>query len=322
MNPDEAETPETIAVRIDGARAGQRLDAALAALLPGLSRARLQALLHGGFVQEDGAVVSEGKRRVKGGERFEVRLPEPADLPLRPEAIPLAVVFEDDDLLVVDKPAGLVVHPAPGHATGTLVHALLAHCGDSLSGIGGVRRPGIVHRIDKDVSGLLVVAKNDRAHLGLAGQFSVHSVERAYAGVVYGLPPSHLHVEAPIGRHPVDRKRMAVVAGGKRAVTDLDRLEATPGGIARVRCTLHTGRTHQIRVHLQSRGHPLLGDPLYKPRKRPALPPALAERVRHLDRILLHAQLLGFSHPTNGLRLRFESAPPAIFDAVLELARA
>lgn len=289
----------------------------------GLSRARIQALIaEGAVARAGGAVLIDPSMRIEPGAEILLSLPPALPSRAEPEAIELDVVYEDPHLIVIDKPAGLVVHPAPGAPTGTLVNALLHHCGESLSGIGGEIRPGIVHRIDKDVSGLLVVAKNDRAHLGLAGQFSVHSVERAYAGVVYGLPPSHLHVEAPIGRHPVDRKRMAVVAGGKRAVTDLDRLEATPGGIARVRCTLHTGRTHQIRVHLQSRGHPLLGDPLYKPRKRPALPPALAERVRHLDRILLHAQLLGFSHPTNGLRLRFESAPPAIFDAVLELARA
>ena len=313
---------ETRTITLAPAAAGHRLDAALADALPDLSRARLQTLLRDGCVRRDGAVVSEGKRRVKGDETFEVRLPPPEALRLEPENRPLDIVYEDNDLLVLEKPAGLVVHPAPGHERGTLVHALLAHCGEGLSGIGGVKRPGIVHRIDKDVSGLLVVAKHDRAHLGLAGQFSVHSVERAYTAITYGTAPRRARVEKPIGRHPVDRKRMAVRPDGKRAVTEIERLETAGVLLSEVRCTLHTGRTHQIRVHLLSEGCPIVGDPLYRPRRVPRLPPALKAHVEGLERVFLHAHMLGFTHPVSGAALRFTSPPPPVFAATLELARA
>ena len=309
-------------VEIHEDEAGRRLDTVLAERLEALSRSRLQALLRDGHLLLGDEVVTEGKRRVKPGERYVLTVPPAAPSELLPEDRPLAIAFEDEDLLVVDKPAGLVVHPAAGHDRGTLVHALLAHCGTSLSGIGGVQRPGIVHRIDKDVSGLLVVAKHDRVHQGLAGQFTVHSVERRYEGLVYGLPsPAEGVVDQPIARHPADRKRMAIVAGGKRAVTRYRLLEAAGTRIARLELALETGRTHQIRVHLSSLGHPLLGDRVYRPRRKPALPAALGEAIQALDRVALHARVLGFTHPRTGERLRFESAPPALFDRLVTLAR-
>jgi 23S rRNA pseudouridine1911/1915/1917 synthase len=316
------EAPDAALVEIREGEAGRRLDTVLAERLGDLSRSRLQALLREGHLSLGDEVVTEGKRRVKPGERYSLVVPPPAPSVLAPEERPLDIVFEDDDLLVVDKPAGLVVHPAAGHDTGTLVHALLAHCGPSLSGIGGVQRPGIVHRIDKDVSGLLVVAKHDRVHQGLAGQFTVHSVDRRYEALVYGLPahPEGV-IDQPIARHPTDRKRMAIVAGGKRAVTRYRLLEAAGTLIARLELELETGRTHQIRVHLASLGHPLVGDRIYRPRRKPALPQALAQGIEGLDRVALHARVLGFTHPRTGEKLRFESAPPAIFDRLLELAR-
>lgn len=316
------EIPETgireIDIRED--EAGRRLDAVLAERLDTLSRSRLQALMREGQLRLGQDVVTEGKRRVKPGEHYALTIPPPSPSSLEPEDRPLVIAYEDDDLLVVDKPAGLVVHPAAGHDRGTLVHALLAHCGPSLSGIGGVERPGIVHRIDKDVSGLLVIAKHDRVHRGLAGQFTVHSVERVYEALVYGVPsPLEGTIDRSIGRHPTDRKRMAVIESGKRAVTHY-RVLAAGSGISRVEVRLETGRTHQIRVHLSLIGHPLLGDRLYKPRKKPSLPPALSAGIDELGRIALHARVLGFSHPLTGEKMRFESAPPAIFDRLMALA--
>lgn len=304
-----------IELEVPEAQGGLRLDRFLAAGLPELSRARLQALLRDGHLDEGGRPVRDPSRRVRPGERYRLTVPPPTPADPAPEERALEILFEDEHLLVLVKPAGVVVHPSAGHAEGTLVNALLAHCRGSLSGIGGVERPGIVHRLDKEVSGVLVVAKHDRAHIGLAGQFSVHSVERVYEGIAWGVPRSaEGTVDAPIGRHPGDRLRNAVLrAGGKRAVTHWRRLEAAGTRAARMELRLETGRTHQIRVHLAHLGHPLVGDRLYGGR-RPALP------VR-LDRILLHARVLGFTHPVTGDALRFESPPPPLFARVLALLR-
>lgn len=306
--------------------AGQRLDRFLADRWPDLSRTRLQALLEAGAVERDGVLIAEGSARVKPGQRFVARLLEPAPAKPQPEARPLDVLYEDRDLLVLEKPAGLVVHPAPGHAEGTLVNALLAHCQGTLSGIGGVLRPGIVHRLDKDVSGLMVVAKGDRAHVGLAAQFSVHRIDRAYDAIAWGVPDAAGSIDRPIGRHPRDRKRMAVVEGGKRAVTHY-RLTAFAGTLgSRLRVALETGRTHQIRVHLGAIGLGIVGDPVYRPRRRPSVGPDLEQFLHGFQRVALHACQLGFAHPMTGAWLRFErAAPPAfdhLFDHLLAQARA
>jgi 23S rRNA pseudouridine1911/1915/1917 synthase len=297
--------------------AGQRLDKFLASRLPELSRARVQDLIEAGEVTRDDAVITEGSSRVKPGQSYAVHLPAPRPASPEAETRALEVVFEDEHLLVIDKPAGLVVHPAPGHARGTLVNALLAHCAGSLSGIGGVLRPGIVHRIDKDVSGLLVVAKHDRAHIGLASQFSVHRIERAYEAITWGVPPrSSGSIDRPIGRHPRDRKRMAVLESGKRALTHYRLLEAFGTLAARLEAVLATGRTHQIRVHLATLGLGIIGDPVYRPRRRPPVSADLQRHVASFGRIALHACRLGFEHPVTGEWQRFERAPPPCFDVL------
>ena len=293
-----------------------RLDRWLADRLPALSRSRLQALIEAGALSGHGGPVGNASRKVKADEEFTLVVPEAA--PAEPEAqeIALAVVYEDEDLIVIDKPAGLVVHPAPGNPDLTLVNALLHHCEGSLSGIGGVKRPGIVHRIDKDTSGLLVAAKNDAAHAGLAAQFAKHSIERAYLAVCWGVPlPRHGSVEGNIGRHPVDRKKMAVVAGGgKHALTHYRTLQAFGGFASLVECRLETGRTHQIRVHMTSVGHPLVGDPVYgKGSKRPGIPPEAKTLLNRFPRQALHAKILGFSHPKTMVPLHFESDIPGDF---------
>jgi 23S rRNA pseudouridine1911/1915/1917 synthase len=268
-------------------------------------------------------VITDGSSRVKPGQSYAVHVPEPRPAAPESEVLPLDVVFEDEHLLVLDKPAGLVVHPAPGHARGTLVNALLAHCAGSLSGIGGVLRPGIVHRLDKDVSGLLVVAKHDRAHIGLAAQFSVHRIERAYAAIVWGVPSRPQGaVDRPIGRHPKDRKRMAVVETGKPASTRYRVLEAFGTLAARLDVALATGRTHQIRVHLGALGLGIIGDRVYRPRRRPQVGPALRNFLAGFERIALHARRLGFEHPVTGERQCFDRPPPPCFDRLGELLRA
>jgi 23S rRNA pseudouridine1911/1915/1917 synthase len=260
---------------------------------------------------------------VRSGEVYALLVPDPVAAIPTPQAIDLPILFEDEHLIVVAKPAGLVVHPGPGHEEGTLVNAMLAHCQGSLSGIGGVARPGIVHRLDKDVSGVMVVAKHDRAHTILSGQFTVHSIERVYEAIVRGLPAkAEGVVDRPIGRHPLDRKRMAIVShGGKRAVTHWKVLDAAGTRASRVQCSLETGRTHQIRVHLSSLGHPILGDRIYGPRRTGDLPEAARPLVEQLDRIALHARILGFKHPITDEPLRFDLPPPDLFDQLMDACR-
>ena len=299
---------------------GERLDRFLARQLIGLSRSRLKQLIEAGHVRAGGATLSDPSYKVKAGQVFELDLPAPAPATPRGQAIDLAIVYEDGDLIVIDKPAGMVVHPAPGNPDMTLVNALIAHCGDSLSGVGGERRPGIVHRLDKDTSGLLVVAKNDVTHQALAADFAARRIDRRYLAVVWGMPKAREgDIQGPIGRHPVDRKRMAVVRrGGKPALTHYRVLEALGPGASLVECRLATGRTHQIRVHLASIGHPLLGDPVYgreSAERRARLTPEGRAVFAELHRQALHAATLGFRHPRSGARLAFESALP------LDLAR-
>ena len=323
---------------IDGARVGivadggVRLDRALVALFPDLSRARLQDLVRDGRVRRDGIPLRDPAVKIAAGAQLVLEVPPPVDAEPVAEAVDLSITYEDDDLIVIDKPAGLVVHPAPGHENGTLVNALIAHCGVSLSGIGGVRRPGIVHRLDKDTSGLIVVAKNDAAHQGLTAQFADHGrtgpLERAYAALVWGVPqPRAGTIRASLARSRHNREKIAVVSdeSGRHAVTHYAVAEAYPEA-ALVRCRLETGRTHQIRVHLAHRGHPLLGDPVYGGAfrtKAARLPSPARDALAALGRQALHAELLGFSHPRTGATLRFESAiPPDIAALVEALAKA
>jgi 23S rRNA pseudouridine1911/1915/1917 synthase len=299
------------------AEGGQRLDKALAEA-SGLSRERIKALMGEGRVLLGGKPAGQASVKPAAGTAFEIRVPAVAPAEAQAQDIPLTIVHEDADLIVIDKPAGLVVHPAAGNLDGTLVNALLHHCAGQLSGIGGVARPGIVHRIDKDTSGLLVVAKTDAAHEGLARQFADHSIERAYLAVVAGLPlPRAGTVQGWIGRSDHDRKKIAVLhelnKRGKHAVTHFKTLE-TFAGAALVECRLETGRTHQVRVHMASIGHPLLGDPVYG-RTPPRLRPILTQL--HFARQALHAAVLGFIHPVTGAQLRFESTLPADMTGLL-----
>ena len=290
--------------------AGWRLDRALAALLPIYSRERLKNLISAGQVVSDGQLVRDPALKVKADAAYRITVPAPAPAHNQAQDIPLQIVFEDDHLLVVDKPAGLVVHPAAGNVDGTMVNALLHHCAGRLSGIGGVARPGIVHRIDKDTSGLLVVAKTDRAHEGLAAQFANHSIDRRYAAIVAGLPKTGSgRVEANLARSPYDRKKVAIVGPGKgkHAITHWTLVEPLKHA-AVVECRLETGRTHQVRVHMASIGHPLLGDPVYG-RSRPEHREIL--RSLAFARQALHAAHLGFIHPITGGALNFESAIPS-----------
>ena len=318
MNTSGAQTTYTVPVPED--KAGTRLDRWLAEAGTGLSRSQLQRLIEAGRVTPAGAgaaprPLSDAARRVRPGEVFAVSVPPPAPATPAAEAIALSVLYEDDDLIVIDKPAGLVVHPAAGHAGGTLVNALLAHCAGSLSGIGGVSRPGIVHRLDKDTSGVMVAAKNDAAHHSLARQFHDHDLERAYYAVVWGVPsPRRGEIAGNIGRSPANRKKMAVVErGGKSALTRYQVIRPIGTAASLVRCDLATGRTHQIRVHLAQRGHPVVGDPLYGGGVRHRLrgaPEAVRLRLAAQDSQLLHAFLIGFRHPKTGELLRFESEIP------------
>jgi 23S rRNA pseudouridine1911/1915/1917 synthase len=305
---------ERVELTADEAAAGERLDRWLAASLQAVSRSRVKALVEAGHVRHAGATITDPSWRVKLGQRFEVTLPEPEAATPQAETVPLAILYEDQDLVVLDKPAGMAVHPAPGSPAGTLVNALIAHCGESLSGIGGVKRPGIVHRLDKDTTGIMVAAKTDAAHQHLSRQFAERTAERTYLALVWGVPnPVQGSVVGAIGRDPRDRKRMAVVEGrGKPAETLYAVRRAYGVAAALLSCRLKTGRTHQIRVHLASIGHPLIGDPTYgrmTHARLNRLPPEAREAVRAFGRQALHAAVLGFEHPRTGERLRFETPP-------------
>ncbi|MCE4226748.1 RluA family pseudouridine synthase [Methylobacterium sp. C25] len=314
--------PQRLSVTVTDEASSERLDRVLAAAFAELSRSRLQALIREGRVLCDGIALRDPSRKVGPGTHIVVDLPEAVAAEPQPEAMDLVIPYEDDDLIVIDKPAGLVVHPGAGHESGTLVNALVAHCGASLSGIGGVRRPGIVHRLDKDTSGLLVVAKNDRAHHGLSAQFADHGrsgdLERAYLALVWGIPePRAGTITANLARSQRNREKIAVVreGEGRHAVTHY-RVEAAAdhdGIVALVRCVLETGRTHQIRVHLSHRGHPLLGDDTYgsaMKTKAAKLGEAARTALTALGRQALHATLLGFRHPRTDERMHFESPLP------------
>jgi 23S rRNA pseudouridine1911/1915/1917 synthase len=303
-----------IAIALGAGHAGWRLDRALADAVPTLSRERLKALINSGALERDGTTVRDPSMKVKGSEHFILKVPDPEPAHNLAQDIPLVIPFEDEHLLVVDKPAGLVVHPAAGNREGTLVNALLHHCAGGLSGIGGVARPGIVHRIDKLTSGLLVIAKTDVAHEGLAKQFAAHSIDRRYLAIVSGAPKTaEGTIDAPLARSAHDRKKIAIVTAkedggrGKRAVTHWKRLQALKDATL-VECRLETGRTHQVRVHMASIGHPLLGDPVYGRGKS-----VHRQLLNRLDfhRQALHAAGLGFTHPVTKARLSFESALPS-----------
>jgi 23S rRNA pseudouridine1911/1915/1917 synthase len=323
-------------LNLDPDASPERLDRALARAWPDLSRSRLQALIRDGRVTVRGATALDPAAKVAPGAAIALDEPAPIPAELEAERIALHVVYEDGDLLVVDKPAGLVVHPAAGHESGTLVNALLAHCGDTLSGIGGVRRPGIVHRLDKDTTGLMVVAKNDLAHASLAAQFADHGrsgpLERAYLALVWGVPePPHGLIRTAIARSAHHRERMAAVAEnrGRPATTRYAVLELLPGAdeplASLVRCELETGRTHQIRVHMAHCGHPLMGDKLYGSgfkTKVNRLDDEARAALADLNRQALHAAVLGLEHPRTGETLRLESAIPADMDRLLAALRA
>ncbi len=330
-----------------GANPPPRLDKALARDVPeeaALSRTRLAKLIEDGAVRMAGDVISSPKAFVAEGDVIEIALPEVIESHIEAEDLPLDVRFEDDDLIVVMKPAGMVVHPAPGTPSGTLVNALLHHFGGKLSGVGGVGRPGIVHRIDKDTSGLLVIAKSDRAHHGLAEQFAAHSVERVYLTLVHGHPDpadprlrgvrgvsiepgAVIKVTSDLARHKTDRQKQAVFFGhGKHAITRARVLEVfgIPAQVSLVECRLETGRTHQIRVHMAHAGHGLIGDPVYGGRRKVAkgaLPDDAMARLAAFDRQALHAAILGFVHPVSGETIRFESALPQDMDDLITSLR-
>jgi 23S rRNA pseudouridine1911/1915/1917 synthase len=325
--------------------AATRLDKALAAAVPegaALSRSRLMKMIEAGDVMRAGVAVTDAKARVQAGDVITLRLAPPEELQTLPEDIPLAIIYEDKELIVIDKPAGMVVHPAPGTPSGTLVNALLHHCGDTLAGIGGARRPGIVHRIDKDTTGLLVVAKTDRAHHALSEQFADHSVTRRYLAVVHGAPSAYdprirglrgvtfegagiLKIATHLARHKTDRQRQAVVwDSGRHAVTRTRVVEDLGPSAALVECWLETGRTHQIRVHMSYAGHGLLGDQTYGGARKfsPKIYAAAAELANTFPRQALHAASLGFDHPKTGKRMEFTSPLPADIAALIAALRA
>ena len=321
---------DVLRVTVPPEAAGERLDKALVSLCPGFSRSRLQGLIAAGELYLNGTPCDNSARKVKAGDQILLALPDLEEADPQPQDIPLDIVFEDEHLLVINKAAGMVVHPAAGNPDGTLVNALLFHCGDSLSGINGVKRPGIVHRLDKDTSGLMIVAKNDHAHHALSAQLQDRSLSRLYLALVMGVPlPPQGTVETLMGRHPTNRLRMAVVKkGGKDAITHYKVRQAFHETLALVECRLATGRTHQIRVHMESLGHPLIGDPLYGPQ-----PTILHARLRKggyvgegaaaiaaFSRQALHATAIKFIHPATQEQLSFEAGLPQDFSGLIDLA--
>ena len=349
---DHDATDAAFDVAVSDVEAGMRLDKWLSLVLPEFSRARLKALIEkeGALTRRNGstgepAVFSDPSWKIREGERYALTLPPVEDATPKPQDIPLTVLFEDEHLIVIDKPAGMVVHPAAGNWSGTLVNALLHHCGDSLSGIGGVARPGIVHRLDKDTSGVMVVAKNDKAHHGLREQFSAHDIDRVYHAIVHGAPrPGVGTVDAALARAGADRKKMSIVdadehPSARHAVTHYRMQDSYGTGLAKlagdslaslVECRLETGRTHQIRAHMAHIGHPLIGDPVYgrapglaglKPGSSPAADAALST-LATFRRQALHAHILGFEHPVSGAALSFKTPPPDDFQILVTRLKA
>ena len=308
-NPDLHE--RDLIVLIDTAHAGQRLDQALAELT-GLSRNHIQKLVRAHAVYTANGPISKPSLKTESGQEFTIHLPQTVPLTLEPEDIPLEILFEDEYLLVVNKPAGMVVHPCHGHSSGTLVHALLYHC-HHLPGINGVERPGIVHRLDKDTSGSLVIAKTEESHRLLTEMFARHDLDRQYIAWCRGVPAWHTRcIEEPIGRHPQQRKKMGVRADGKKAITNATIERRYDRDFCRVRLCLHTGRTHQIRVHLSHMGLPILGDSMYGRSYRPSryIPEPARNGIEHLHRQALHAEVLGFTHPVTGEKIDCKAALP------------
>lgn len=323
--PADAAGPSQHQAVIAAGQDGDRLDKALADALAdkGLSRSRLRALIDQGQITQAGLTIDDASRRVKAGQTYDVHVPASAPALPVPQDIPLSIIHEDADLLVIDKPAGMVVHPAAGNADGTLVNALLHYCGDRLSGIGGVRRPGIVHRLDKDTSGLMVVAKTDRAHQALSAQFADRSLSRTYQAVVWGVPnPRAGEINANLGRHPTDRKRMAVLdRGGKVAITRYTTVRPLGPAACLIECKLLTGRTHQIRVHMTHVGHPLVGDPVYgriRQGRTRGTSDAAKQALDNFPRQALHAASIEFIHPATGAKVSFTTVLPDDFKGLIQ----
>lgn len=311
------EQTDPFIITADPAHAGQRLDRWLAAHCPeDLSRSRLKTLIQDGHLSYNGVTVTDPSASVKPDGSYELRIPPPVDATPQPQDIPLDIYYEDEHLIVLEKPAGMVVHPAPGAYDGTLVNALLYHCGDSLSGIGGVARPGIVHRLDKDTSGVMMAAKSEKAHVKLAKMFAKHQLDRRYHALVWGLPKDKQGtIDAPIGRSKHDRKKQVIHEGGKEAITHFQTMRDLPPFAALIECQLETGRTHQIRVHMAAYGYGIIGDPVYGTALRAAQMPDQTSRdvlaqLRNFERQALHAAHLGFAHPVTGEALAFDSPMP------------
>ena len=319
-------TIRRLSFSVPGTDKGTRIDKWLAMVTGEITRSRLRSLLESGEVSVDNNTVCDPAYRVKSGQVVKLCIPEASPASPIPQKIPLNIIFEDADIIVIDKPPGMVVHPAPGNRDNTLVNALLSHCGNSLAGIGGVRRPGIVHRLDKDTSGLLVAAKTEVAHLELSKQFAARKVRRTYRALIWGIPlQSNGEIRGNIGRSPNNRKKMTVLkSGGKTAITKYRVQESYDTSCSLVQCQLKTGRTHQIRVHLAYIGHPVIGDPLYKGRQRALknqLPDLAREFLTAFTRQALHAESLGFSHPITGQLLNYRCPLPSDFKQLLARLR-